>query len=322
MIWLDQAKGLGIVLVVFGHCLRGLMAAGLANEDGPWGVVDAAIYAFHMPLFFFLAGHTFEASALKRSPGAYLVRRSERLLWPLALWTWIFNVFKLAAGPSANAAVTLDSFPFFPLPPRDHMWFLWALYLVSLAAYLLGPFWRRRMPLPVWGLYFVGAALLALDLPAALASPWFTSAATIAPHFVAGVLLARIPWRARVEEGGSLPVTLGALSAFAVPVALAASGRPIPVVGGTIASVALCVLLVARPAPDRLGRGLSTLGQASLAIYVMHTIASAALRVALLKVGFEELAVHLVLGTLIGVLAPLAAYFALRRLGWLRLAGL
>lgn len=43
--WLDAAKGLGIILVVIGHAWTS-------------GAVRDTIYAFHMPLFFLLAGYT------------------------------------------------------------------------------------------------------------------------------------------------------------------------------------------------------------------------------------------------------------------------
>ncbi|WP_029576917.1 acyltransferase family protein [Bifidobacterium thermacidophilum] len=54
--WIDIAKGIGITLVSFGH---------LRNGDGQsvWlpalDSLIAAIYLFHMPLFFLLGGITF-----------------------------------------------------------------------------------------------------------------------------------------------------------------------------------------------------------------------------------------------------------------------
>lgn len=44
--WLDVGKGLGMVLVI------------LAHSNIPT-IVRAEIYAFHMPLFFFLSGYLF-----------------------------------------------------------------------------------------------------------------------------------------------------------------------------------------------------------------------------------------------------------------------
>src|SRR4051794_36832842 len=61
--WIDTAKGIAIILVVVGHDLRGLMAAGILPRAGATEIIDGWIYAFHMPLFFVLAGffvpHTF-----------------------------------------------------------------------------------------------------------------------------------------------------------------------------------------------------------------------------------------------------------------------
>ena len=47
MAWGDIAKGIGIILVIMGHTFH------------PAGQVCKAIYLFHMPLFFFLAGYFF-----------------------------------------------------------------------------------------------------------------------------------------------------------------------------------------------------------------------------------------------------------------------
>ena len=63
--WLDAAKGLGIILVVAGHV---------------WtrGPVRDAIYAFHMPLFFLLAGYV----AVPRPARACLLRQWSSLAVP------------------------------------------------------------------------------------------------------------------------------------------------------------------------------------------------------------------------------------------------
>jgi len=54
--WVEYAKAIGIVLVVYGHSARGAQAAGLFANEHLFAVVDSIIYSFHMPLFFFLSG--------------------------------------------------------------------------------------------------------------------------------------------------------------------------------------------------------------------------------------------------------------------------
>jgi uncharacterized membrane protein YcfT len=53
--WVDAAKGFGIILVVFGHTLRGLVSSEILKSTPLVRFVDDWIYAFHMPLFFFLS---------------------------------------------------------------------------------------------------------------------------------------------------------------------------------------------------------------------------------------------------------------------------
>ncbi|MBD3788305.1 MAG: hypothetical protein IE922_15325, partial [Sphingomonadales bacterium] len=55
----------------------------------------------------------------------------------------------------------------------------------------------------------------------------------------------------------------------------------------------------------RLAGGLALLGRASVTIYLMHTIFSGGLRVALMRLGIESVPVHLLLGVGIGLAAPL-----------------
>jgi len=67
--WVDVAKGIGIILVVYGHIARGLVSAHLMPDDAVFRMVDSAIYSFHMPLFsFFLEYSSGGALFLKDLP--------------------------------------------------------------------------------------------------------------------------------------------------------------------------------------------------------------------------------------------------------------
>ena len=60
--WVDYAKGIGILLVVFGHVNRGLQAAGI--------IMPSKLYHFHMPLFFFCLA-CFLLSRLRRKESCF-----------------------------------------------------------------------------------------------------------------------------------------------------------------------------------------------------------------------------------------------------------
>ena len=68
--YIDVAKGIGILLVVFQHCLGG----------GELGVflpsIQKAIASFHMPLFFFISGFLY----LKKDSREFLYKKMINLV--------------------------------------------------------------------------------------------------------------------------------------------------------------------------------------------------------------------------------------------------
>ena len=244
-LWPDWAKGLGIILVVAGHVWRGLMAAGLPIDPDLFATVDRLIYAFHMPLFFLLSGLFFEAGMLRRPVPAFLWSRVVFLLWPLAVWTWIFFLSKSVTGNLVNAPVAWRDFPLIPLPPREEFWFFWALFLIQVVLTLvLRPVIRHPGLRNAGWLVAYGAALaLAILLPGVTRlGPWLIGAYGYASYFILGVLLSGPLLGRQSSEGGlqvPLVLCLVGFAAFeALGLILPASGAG-GVLVGTGAALAL-----------------------------------------------------------------------------------
>lgn len=164
--WIDSAKGIGIVLVVVGHAWRGLQTSGLINDPALYHAIDSTIYSFHMPFFFFLSGILIERALLGSSAAAFVVSRVQRLIWPLALWTWVFFLFKGLAGSLANKPSDWAEFPILPLPPLEHFWFLWALFVIQLSLLLVRPLLKNSDPLQRgWILLWLASVALYLAGP-------------------------------------------------------------------------------------------------------------------------------------------------------------
>ncbi len=75
MIWLDAAKGLGMILVIIGH--------GPTISENLWKL----IWTFHMPFFFFLSGYTFHVN---NDTEQLINKKFKRLIIP-----YIFTVIML-----------------------------------------------------------------------------------------------------------------------------------------------------------------------------------------------------------------------------------
>lgn len=311
---LDVAKGVGIILVVIGHAWRGLESAGMIGDPWLFRLVDTLIYNFHMPLFFLLSGITFQDWALRRPVGEAAISRVTRLLWPLVLWTYLFTAARLAAGDAANTEVTgLQSLVFFPLPPRDHFWFLWALFLQHLAILALIRFVTG--PLPAWA----WAALAAVAVVGSSVTPvglnaWTVGALTYAGAFLTGLALGQTGWR---PQGA--PAFLTAAGLF---LALQAASFQLPqtlmttqLLGIVLALAALVMIQVLScGASGGVIRLLAWLGVASMGIYLAHTIFSAGTRAVLARFT-TDLSAQLILGTLAGIVGPLLIYAVIRRVG-------
>jgi len=314
--WVDYAKGIGIVLVVAGHVLRGLQKTSVRIPG--WESVDAWIYAFHMPLFFFLAGLFVEHSC--RGPlGQFIDSKARRIMWPYFVWTIIQEGFRHLTGSSTLALADLWTIIY---RPAMQFWFLYVLFLLL----VLYAAWRKAR-----GSREVFVALaLALNISLAFGAnygPWGVvyQAWIYIPYLALGVLVSRLGLQ---EEAGvrGVPALIGvALVGYAV-IALAVwvhaaglTGFVVPLaVVGIFASVALAGCL-SRWSP---ASAIGTLGVLSLEIYVAHTIFSSCCRQLLLAAGIHNPALHVAGGMGAGLAGPVVLYVLFKRFNLLFLFSL
>jgi fucose 4-O-acetylase-like acetyltransferase len=323
--WIDFAKGIGIILVVVGHAGRGLSNAGIPDEGGLLPLIDHAIYAFHMPLFFVLAGVTFGMRPPVNIQPA-LIKRSWRIFYALVVWTYAFLFMQALAGDASNAGTTWENVLVWPLPPFAHFWFLWALLLNMVVFAVLRLALRPTMSdLKFWSVAFAatGVANFIVSMPDALI-PFLTPALNYSLAFAVGGLIGA---SSLIRTVPSWPVATLAAASFALCLWTWVYISPSLhyVMGGSFLALLLIVPLVTlsnRYGQSKWARFLVFLGMISLAIYVMHTMFSALIRIVLLKGGTDDLTLHLVLGISIGIIGPLLVYLGARRFGLLRIAGL
>lgn len=310
---LDVAKGLGIILVVIGHAWRGLDSAGLIGNPQLFRLVDQLIYNFHMPLFFLLSGMTYQAWALKRPASEAAFSRVTRLLWPLALWSYLFAAARLAAGDAANTQSSgLQSLAFFPLPPREHLWFLWALFLQHLAVLALIKAIGRPLGAPTWTAITILIVLGSSFTPVGL-NAWTFGALTYAGAFLTGLALGPKGLPATKPLAALAAVAFIALQALSFQLPETLLTRQLLGIALSLAFLAVVQAIAATGTSAGL-RLLAFLGVSSLGIYLTHTIFSAGIR-AVLGRFTEGLTLHMTLGTLAGIIGPLVIYAIIRRIG-------
>lgn len=322
--WLDLARGGGIVLVVFGHVWRGLVPPGVLSDQTLFGAVDQFIYLFHMPVFFLLSGYVF-LSGRWEGLVAFTRKKLFRLLWPALLWVYLFVGVNVAAGAWVNTQFNAETLLGWPPFGATHLWFLWALFLIQMVAMGLkaAPGHLRPILLLVlafaalWVRYGQVVALPVGALPALSYMPIFLAGAAIWMLWQGQLHKARLPFGLGVA-GGVAFVAAQIIASVTGAQELLRTGLGLVAAAGF---VALSIWWWAKAQNSPLVLQLCRLGQASMAIYLTHVFFTAGLRIALIKLGITGLAPHLVLGTVLGVLGPLAVLVAARRLNLVRLLG-
>lgn len=240
----------------------------------------------------------------------------------MLLWTHLFGFTKLVAGDLANSPVDLEDVMGSPIPGRWHFWFLWALLLMHLGLPVLRP-WLcspRFQPPALWLLLAASLALQAAPV-APEVHVWTSNALRYLPYLALGLLMAEVGAGVlRAERLGPLWLAVFAVTLAAVPW-LADRGMPaIPTAALlSLSAVATMIWLAKRPSLAR--QLLARLGAFSMIIFLSHTIFSAALREALLAAGVQGILLHMLLGTLAGLVLPVLLQQAFARIASPRLIG-
>ena len=291
---LDRAKGLAILLVVFGH----LVARRSPADVGWYDPLRIAVYLFHMPLFMYLSGYVTFLSGAARTPasgwGRLARRRAARLLVPFLAFGLAILCGKLVVSHFA----AVDNVPpgFWPgvraliwdtqHSPATEVWYIASLFVFCLATPPLLALDRRRVLL-----LGVAALLYVLPLPPVL---YLDRIGSYFIFFVAGGLAADAGprWLRIVDR--VWPLALAALVAVALPVAVGwirfhwtAGAQGFPYKWALLAAG-----LLSMPAVHGMVRAgaasradiLEQLGRYVFVIYLLNTVFIGATKAVLLKV--------------------------------------
>jgi fucose 4-O-acetylase-like acetyltransferase len=269
-------------------------------------LVDAWIYSFHMPLFFFLSG-LFLFRSQSKPWGDFIENKVRRIAYPYFVWSIVTILIKSVLGSAVNRSYDLTDLPFIFYRPIDQFWFLYALFVALIV---------------ISGLLKLGArpwaivALTILIYPGVLPISSYGSAIIVeirvmmiyvAIGLIVGMKLT--DWNSPKMHAGWF--ALAAFVGFIVP--LLAAWRDLtmqyPFLGPLLALSGIfgVICLAKMIETSAIAAAVQYLGRHSLEIFVAHTIGSAGTRIFLFKVAhITEPAIIFPLATIAGLLVPLA----------------
>lgn len=177
--WIDMAKGIGILLMVWGH-----------TEDG---FFTHWLYYFHMPLFMFLAGFVFN---VKDGYVEFIKKRARTLLIPYAVFfvigffiQWLYEFVCYSSHPLIPTffhKIKELLVPIWGTGVTTGLWFLIALMELNLVVGIL--VWKK---MPAMGICLIAllCSIASYLLRTKAILPFFiTPTAVLSVYFVAGIV--------------------------------------------------------------------------------------------------------------------------------------
>lgn len=305
--WVDYAKAIGIILVVYGHVARGVVNAGIKFDETIYRFVDSIIYSFHMPLFFFLSGLFFVSSLKRKGSYSLFKNKLETIFYPYIVWSILQGTVELILSNYTNGDVTVTQIASLLWAPRAQFWFLYALFLISLVGIIV----YVKLPTQYYGLVFVFAAIAYINRHELSLIPLTGFVLHNFLFFALGIIFYHKKELFTQYNPLILPVSFIIFVIFQWYFHTQLNLLYTTESHGLALLLAICSILFVSSLCISLLRfqlkWLAFVGTASLGIYVMHTLAGSGTRIILQKfLGINEVSTHLVAGTIVGIFVPLA----------------
>jgi fucose 4-O-acetylase-like acetyltransferase len=314
----DIAKGIAIILMVYGHTAQGgVHRRWWDASPHVTSVIDflnAFIYSFHMPVFFFVAGLFIERSLARRGPGAFTLEKIKTILYPYLLWgliTGLSNPF--------TAAFRSTSQPFswrtlaWDFLSGDASWFLITLFICLIFALLVIklPNWAR-MALALAACYLVPTSHTIV-----LSAPFQFFPFMVAGMWVGGTRMSRIEKLPRLATWAAFALLFAVQFAIIWLTGETTRWDKFPI---GLTGIAMFMLLSAALNGTSCGSVLTWFGEGSLAVFLLAPFIQGASREVILRLLHTTAPLpQLLLPTLLASTIPALLWHKQQQLhiGWL-----
>lgn len=304
---IDTLRGLACLALVVFHTVGADKNSGLriADEHGLRLFNDVLAYV-RMPLFSFLSGYVYALRPVSGSGLRFIKGKVRRLLVPMLLVGTLFAILQ-ANVPGSN--FNQYDWRLLHIVPVAHYWFLESLFIVFLVIVLLERANWLADDFLFAGVWLAAAALFAMDpFPRYFG---LSGATYLFPFVLLGIACHRL--LGRWPDAVALPwIGLVFVSVIGFTWGLASElPRTTSLVGLALGTCA-CLLLFRGRMESTL---LAAIGTYSFAIFLFHSVFSAASRIVLEKLGQFPIPLLMACGIITALIGPIVVELVLRRSG-------
>ena len=308
----DRLKGYACFLVLFGHVIRGIRTAGIAIPQFFEGM-ELFIWSFHVALFLFLSGVVYQLTGewkKHKTKTAFILHKFLNLGVPYIAFSVIY-IFINSLTSGANTQSSITDILYIWKTPVAQYWFLYALFfLFCIWALLSGILknWQIMLFTLViaYGVPLLGGSLgcfevvfyssLAFGMGTVVnfnkltnAKVWYKWLIVIL-HLVAGVVFVQLKI---IESPGvkEFMILFGIYSSIHF-----------------ISMIENCKIIA---------KFLDFVNKYSFQIYLLHTIFTAGIRIVLLRLNVTQWWIHVVVGTVCGIVFSVFAAIIAKKIRFL-----
>lgn len=154
--WIDVGKGIGILLVVFGHAFRD----GMRSDYFVCNALYTFVYSFHMPLLMYLSGYMFAKKSehyLEQGAKKYCILKIRKLMKPYIVYAvavylivlicfkfpFIENLLMIAGYREISVFEFLIGVISGENPYSFHLWYIYSLAVLSILSFII---WKITVP--------------------------------------------------------------------------------------------------------------------------------------------------------------------------------
>ena len=292
--WPDAVKIVACILVVLGHFSQSMVKSGIFPADSLYAWFQMTIYTFHVPLFFICSGYVYQSFTRMTTVSDWWFNVRKKLLVlgvPYFVFTGITLCIKSVAGDAVNT-VENGAFETLFLNPTAPYWYLYALFFM----FLMTPVARSERGITITVIVACGAKVISLSgIVENISMPYFVKALLVNEvWFVGGMSIA---WLGLHKKLGLSSALLGLLFLpLSVVVYVWQLGVVCEFFIGILASLCVISFSVWIGPKTADSKAFQLFRDETMPIYLLHTIAAAPIRIALIRVGVTAVLPHVVLG--------------------------
>ena len=310
--WIDSAKGIAILLVVFGHVLSSYIVADMFKEHYvAMRYMFETIYSFHMPLYFLLSGYLYSKIEKTDTITDYknlIIKKVIGLGIPYVIFSIMQGSIQILFSKFTNKQIGFETLLNIAAHPILQFWFIYTLMFIFIVISLMEiSIKNERLILFTLFAFKIASFFIQISVVAV------DTVMQFAVYFYFGKMLHK--YCKEMLSNRKLLICISTIYIIMNMLCFVMlydiySNKMIENISNIILAISGSMLVIyivnfGISKTEVLKKYTSLLGVYSFEIYIFHIIFSYGVKTVFLKLNVQSLLIHLFFGTLVGIVIPI-----------------